>query len=333
MGATKQQNPIDTMCHDEDYIRRCIKLAQNGLGYVQPNPMVGAVIVYDGQIIGEGYHQKYGEAHAEINAINAVEDKTLLQHSTIYVSLEPCSHYGKTPPCADKLVEMRFQRVVIGSTDPNEKVNGKGIAKLRSAGIPVTTGILENECNELNKRFFTYHQKKRPYIILKWAQTADGYMDIDRTTDPNGKYWITNDKIKVLTHRWRSEEQAILIGYNTYTNDHPQLTTRLYPGKNPVRYIACHDIGTTKPIEGFTLVPDDPIQALKHLYNDKMQSVIIEGGRKTLDQYIRHGLWDEARILTGDQVWGAGTKAPTLTEGTCVSETYIDTNKVAIFRK
>ena len=316
----------------ERYIRRCIELAQKGLGNVQPNPMVGAVIVYDGQIIGEGYHQKYGEAHAEVNAINSVADKSLLRKSTIYVSLEPCSHYGKTPPCADKLIEMGFPRVVIGSTDPNEKVNGKGIAKLRNAGIDVTVGVLKKECDELNKRFFTYHILRRPYIILKWAQTADGFMDIDRAANPDGKYWITNDKVKVLTHRWRSEEQAILIGYNTYLNDRPQLTTRLWPGNDPARYIACRNPETTEPVEGFTLVPEEPELALQRLYDDKMQSVIIEGGRKTLERYIQSGLWDEARILTGSQTWGAGTAAPTLCYGTSVAEFFVDDNTVNLIR-
>lgn len=317
---------------NERYIRRCIELARNGLGNVQPNPMVGAVIVCDGQIIGEGYHQKYGEPHAEVNAINSVEEKSLLKKSTIYVSLEPCSHYGKTPPCADKLIEMGFPRVVIGSTDPNEKVNGKGIAKLRAAGIHVTVGVLKEECDELNKRFFTYHLKKRPYIILKWAQTTDGFMDIDRTANPNGKYWITNEAVKVLTHRWRSEEQAILIGHNTYVNDRPQLTTRLWPGKNPARYIACRNPESVEPVDGFTLVSEDPLAALQRLYDDKMQSVIIEGGRKTLDRYLQNGLWDEARVLTGDQKWGSGTAAPKLDQGACVERFELEGNKVEVYR-
>ena len=321
------------MTTDEIFIHRCIELAKNGLGSVQPNPMVGAVIVCNGQIIGEGYHQRYGEPHAEVNAINSVGDKELLRKSTIYVSLEPCSHYGKTPPCADKLIEMGFPRVVIGSTDPNEKVNGKGIAKLRAAGINVTVGVLKEECDELNKRFFTYHLKRRPYVILKWAQTADGFMDIDRTTNSNGKYWITNDKVKVLTHRWRSEEQAILIGYNTYVNDHPQLTTRLWPGKDPARYIACRNPETTEAIDGFTLVAEEPELALQRLYDDKMQSVIIEGGRKTLDRYLGSGLWDEARVLTGSQTWGAGSAAPKIPEGTCVRREEIDGNTVEIYSR
>ena len=319
------------MTTDEIFIRRCIELAKNGLGSVQPNPMVGAVIVCDGQIIGEGYHQRYGDPHAEVNAIKSVRDKELLRESTIYVSLEPCSHYGKTPPCADKLIEMGFPRVVIGSTDPNEKVNGKGIAKLRAAGIDVTVGVLKDECDELNKRFFTYHLKRRPYVILKWAQTADSYMDIDRTTKPNGKYWITNDKVKVLTHRWRSEEQAILIGYNTYVNDRPQLTTRLWPGKDPTRYIACRNPETAEPIDGFILVSEEPEMALQRLYTDKMQSVIIEGGCKTLDRYLGSGLWDEARVLTGSQTWGAGTAAPKIPYGRCVEKEVVEDNIVEIY--
>jgi len=192
--------------------------------------------------------------------------------------------------------------------------------------------VLKEECDELNKRFFTYHLRRRPYVILKWAQTADGYMDIDRTANPDGKYWITNDKVKVLTHRWRSEEQAILIGYKTYLNDRPQLTTRLWPGKSPARYIACRNPESAEPVDGFTLVSEEPEAALQRLYDDKMQSVIIEGGRKTLDRFIASGLWDEARILTGDQTWGAGMEAPKLTGGECVETSVLDGNRVEIYR-
>lgn len=318
---------------DSFYIRRCIELAKNGLGNVQPNPMVGAVIVCDGQIIGEGFHQKYGEAHAEINAIRSVKDLSLLKKSTIYVSLEPCSHYGKTPPCADKIIELGIPRVVIGSTDPNEKVNGKGIQKMKEAGIEVVTGILIEECDELNKRFFTYHIKKRPYVILKWAQTADGYMDIDRSKNPNGKYWITNEAVRVLTHRWRSEEQSIMVGYRTYINDRPQLTTRFFQGKDPARYIAARNANELPNIEGFKYLPVVPELALEQLYNDAMQSVIVEGGRKTIDSYIESNLWDEARILTGNQTWGAGLRAPELRDATCVERYDLDGNCVEIWRR
>ena len=296
---------------DKLYMGRCLELARLGLGRVQPNPMVGAVIVHQGRIIGEGYHQQYGEAHAEVNAIRSMDDPSLCREATLYVNLEPCSHYGKTPPCADKIIEMEFPRVVIGTLDPHSKVNGQGIAKMENAGIEVLSGVLSDECEELNRRFFTYHRKQRPYIILKWAQTADGYMDIPRTS-PAQSYWITNEELKVMVHKWRSEEQAILVGYNTYCNDHPQLTTRLYPGTSPQRYIMCH-AGTTPPLEeGFTLLSDQLPVAMQELYHNKIESIIVEGGRKTLDLFLKSNLWDEIRVLTGEQRWGAGTRAPQL---------------------
>ena len=295
---------------DISIMRRCIELAKLGMGHTAPNPMVGAVIVHEGKIIGEGYHHRYGEAHAEVNAIRSVKNVELLKSSTIYVSLEPCSHYGKTPPCADKIIEMGIPRVVVGSTDPHDKVNGKGIEKLRNAGIEVVTGVLEGECDFLNRRFFTYHRQGRPYIILKWAQTEDGFMDIDRDQNPDGKYWITRPETGVLVHKWRSEEQAILIGYNTYRNDQPQLTTRHYPGNSPKRYIMAQQPERLTPIEGFTLLSDDLPTAMKRLYDERILSVIVEGGRKTLDQFIGAGLWDEARILTAPVRWGAGTPSP-----------------------
>ena len=319
------------MTTDEQYMQRCLELAKLGLGNVQPNPMVGAVIVHNGRIIGEGYHQQYGGVHAEINAINSVNDKELLKESTIYVNLEPCSHYGKTPPCADKLIEMQFPRVVIGATDPHDKVNGKGIEKLRGAGIEVETHILESECVALNKRFFTFHQKQRPYIILKWAQTADGFMDIDRSSQHPDTYWITNSEMRVLVHKWRSEEPAILVGYNTYKNDQPQLTTRCYPGKNPARYIAARNPQEID-IEGFTIVPDNVPDILRKLYEDRMQSVIVEGGRKTIDMFIESGLWDEARVLTGNVKWGKGVPAPNVS-GKIVKMLNINGDKVAISQR
>ena len=297
---------------DEAYMRRCIALARLGMGHVHPNPMVGAVIVHNGRIIGEGYHQMYGGPHAEVNAIRSVNNPEILKESTIYVSLEPCSHYGKTPPCADKLIEMGFLRVVVGATDPHDKVNGKGIAKLRSAGIDVTVGVLREECEWLNRRFFTYHRKQRPYVILKWAQTADGFMDIDRTQQPQGSYWITNPELRVLVHKWRSEEPAIVIGYNTYRNDHPALTTRFYPGNSPQRFIMARNAELLPPIDGFTYLPEDPKAVLSTLYEQKINSVIIEGGRQTLLHFIESGLWDEARVLTGQVRWGQGLPAPQL---------------------
>lgn len=317
------------MNKDESYMARCLELAKLGLGDVQPNPMVGAVIVHNGEIIGEGYHRQYGQPHAEVNAINSVKDQNLLRESTIYVSLEPCSHFGKTPPCADKIIELGIPKVVIGTTDPHDKVDGRGIQKLRDAGIEVVTNVLEAECRELNRRFFTYHQKHRPYIILKWAQTADGFMDIVRPSQE--RYWITNEEMRVIVHKWRSEEQAILIGYNTYLNDHPQLNTRLFTGKSPRRYLMARNPENVSGIEGFRLLPDHLENALATLYGDKVQSVIVEGGRKTLDLFISSGLWDEARVLTGTPRWGKGTPAPQL-QGEPVKTMSVVGNAIRFYR-
>ena len=300
------------MTEDEKYMYRCLQLAKLGLGKVQPNPMVGAVIVHQNRIIGEGYHHQYGLPHAEVNALASVDDQHLLKESTLYVSLEPCSHFGKTPPCADAIIRHGIPKVVIGATDPHDKVNGKGIQKMKDAGIEVVQHVCEKECQELNKRFFTYHLLHRPYIILKWAQTADGYMDIDRSNPINiSDYWITNQALKVIVHKWRSEEDAILVGYNTIVNDHPQLTTRLYPGKNPKRYVICRETDNVD-IQYFTPLSSDLPTALQTLYDQRVQSVIVEGGRKTLERFITAGLWDEVRILVGNQHWGKGTKAPAL---------------------
>ena len=323
--------PLTVNDFDISMMRRCIELAKLGMGHTAPNPMVGAVIVHEGKIIGEGYHHRYGEAHAEVNAIRSVTDVELLKSSTIYVSLEPCSHYGKTPPCADKIIEMGIPRVVVGSTDPHDKVNGKGIEKLRNAGIEVVTGVLEEECDYLNRRFFTYHRQHRPYIILKWAQTEDGYMDIDRNQNPDGKYWLTRPETGVLVHKWRSEEQAILIGYNTYENDRPQLTTRHYPGNSPKRYIMAQQPDSLSPIDGFTLLPEDLSTVMEQLYDERILSVIVEGGRKTLDRFIGAGLWDEARILTAPVRWGAGTPAPII-KGNTLSEMMLAGDQVKILQ-
>ena len=299
-----------TYTDDEIFMRRCLELAANGLGSVQPNPMVGAVITVDGRIIGEGWHQKYGEAHAEINALRSVKQPELLSQATLYVNLEPCSHFGKTPPCCDALIRHHIPRVVIGTVDSNPKVSGEGIRRMREAGIEVTTGVLADDCRRLNKRFFTFHEQHRPYIILKWAQTLDGFMDIDRRDGNTHSYWISNQELKVMSHRWRSEEDAILIGYNTLQNDHPQLTTREYTGKNPQRFVMARK-GTALP-DGYNLLADNVKDALQQLYEKDIQSVIVEGGRKTLDKFIQSGLWDEARILTGNKTFGTGLPAPVL---------------------
>ena len=294
---------------DETYMRRCLQLAALGLGKTSPNPMVGAVVVHEGMVIGEGYHHRCGESHAEINAINSVKDKALLNESTLYVNLEPCSHFGKTPPCADAIIRHGIPKVVIGSIDYHDKVNGAGVRKLRAAGVEVVENVCREECEELNKRFFTFHRKHRPYIILKWAQTLDGFMDIDRSTGDATSYWITNPALKVLSHKWRGEEDAILVGFRTMQNDRPQLTTREYPGKDPQRFVMQRGEELFSPLP-CTPLPDHAKKAVEKLYQLNIQSVIVEGGRKTLEKFLEAELWDEARILVGNQTWGSGLPAP-----------------------
>ncbi len=321
----------------EKYIKRCIELAQNGLGTTYPNPMVGSVIVYEGQIIGEGWHKKAGEPHAEVNAVRSVKDKSLLKKATIYVSLEPCSHFGKTPPCCDLIIANEIPNVVVGTVDPNEKVAGKGILKLIEAGANVTVGVLEEECNELNKRFFTFHQKKRPYIILKWAESQDGFLAPEKVSSQDRKpIWITNPYSRQLVHKWRTEEQAILAGTQTVIDDNPKLNARDWSGNNPVRVI----IDKNNRIEDNSFVFDDSVktiifsdesrkkptentqfevidfskniipQILDILYQNQIQSIIIEGGRQTLQSFIDEDLWDKARIFIGKSSFINGTKAP-----------------------
>ena len=290
-------------------MRRCLQLAASGLGQASPNPMVGAVIVHHDTVIGEGYHHRCGEPHAEINAINAVKDRSLLKESTLYVNLEPCSHFGKTPPCADAIIRYGIPKVVIGSTDYHDKVNGKGVRKLREAGVEVVENVCREECEELNKRFFTFHRKHRPYIILKWAQTRDGFMDIDRSEPVTTTYWITNPALKVLVHKWRSEEDAVLVGYRTMLNDQPQLTTREYPGKDPQRFVMQRGEDMISPLP-YTPLPDYATEAVEKLYQLDIQSVIVEGGKTTLEKFMAAELWDEARILVGNQKWGRGLLAP-----------------------
>ncbi|MBQ3732603.1 MAG: bifunctional diaminohydroxyphosphoribosylaminopyrimidine deaminase/5-amino-6-(5-phosphoribosylamino)uracil reductase RibD [Bacteroidales bacterium] len=296
---------------DEQYMQRCLQLAALGLGSTSPNPMVGAVIVRDGEIIGEGYHHRCGEAHAEVNAINAVKDKALLRESTLYVNLEPCAHFGKTPPCADAIIRHGIPKVVIGSIDYHDKVNGAGVRKLRDAGVEVVENVCRDACEELNKRFFTFHRQHRPYVILKWAQTRDGYMDIDRSEGNATSYWITNYALKVLAHKWRGEEDAILVGWRTMANDRPQLTTREYPGKNPQRFVMQRGDEVLSELP-YTPLPEKVEEALDRMYQLNIQSVIVEGGKKTLEKFLEAELWDEARILVGNQMWGKGLKAPKL---------------------
>lgn len=307
----------------EKYIKRCIELAKNGLGTTYPNPLVGSVIVYNDEIIGEGWHQKAGEPHAEVNAINSVKDKSLLAKATIYVSLEPCSHFGKTPPCCDLIIAKKIPNVVIGTIDPFAKVAGNGIKRLLEAGKKVTVGILEDECNELNKRFFTFHNKKRPYIIVKWAESQDAFI-APLSKDKQEPVWLTNLFSRQLVHKWRSEEQAILVGTKTVIDDNPSLTTRDWAGNNPIRIVLDQNNRISKESHIFDnqaktiLLNNDTInfnnniaeEIVDFLFNKGIQSVIIEGGSKTLQTFIDANIWDEARVFRSNVTLNEGVKAP-----------------------
>jgi diaminohydroxyphosphoribosylaminopyrimidine deaminase / 5-amino-6-(5-phosphoribosylamino)uracil reductase len=321
---------------DIKYMRRCLELAAKGEGLTRPNPMVGSVIVHDGKIIGEGYHIRSGGPHAEVLAIQSVEDKKMLERSTIYVSLEPCSHFGKTPPCADLIIEKRIPRVVIGAVDSNERVSGKGIAKLEKAGCEVLKGVLEAESRWLNRRFFTFHEKKRPYIILKWAESSDTFIDVVRApgaaTEPN---WITGKPERALVHKWRSEEQAIMVGGGTVRADDPMLNVRDWSGRDPLRIIlsATADMSNSSHVfsDGRKTIlftrnteahfPDTDLvrisreseaihQIAGYLYEKGIQSLFVEGGATVLHEIISLGLWDEARIFKGKRSFGEGVRAP-----------------------
>ncbi len=295
----------DLLITDEKYMRRCIQLAKNGMLNAQPNPMVGAVIVYDDKIIGEGYHVRCGEGHAEVNACASVkpENEHLLKDSTIYVSLEPCSHYGKTPPCADLLVSKGFKRCVIGCQDPFAKVQGRGIKKLKDAGIEVTVGVLEEECKALNKRFMTYHAQQRPFVTLKWAESADGFIDGH----------ISNAYTQMICHKRRAEHQAILIGRKTFEVDHPSLNVREWIGKSPKRYVASSQ--PMKLPEGFHLIQSTDVAYILHqLDEDGIQTVLVEGGAELLQSFIDSGLWDECYVEKGVNTINGKIKAPVLSE-------------------
>ncbi|CAM3488056.1 bifunctional diaminohydroxyphosphoribosylaminopyrimidine deaminase/5-amino-6-(5-phosphoribosylamino)uracil reductase RibD [Zobellia roscoffensis] len=329
------------LSEDEGFMQRCLEIAKNGLGTTAPNPMVGAVIVYNGKIIGEGFTSPYGGPHAEVNAINSVTDKTLLKQATIYVTLEPCSHHGKTPPCADLIAKHGIPRVVIGLIDPHTKVAGKGIEKLKNAGSKVVTGCLEAECRAHHRRFLTFQEKKRPYIILKWAQTADRFIapnKEERTKNPE-PYWITNSYSRQLVHKWRSEEQSILVGTNTVLEDNPKLDVRLFTGKNPIRLVLdkklkigtdYHVLDGSIPTLVLTEVTDKKLQkdSIEYrlinfnenlleqictiLHEENITSVFVEGGSQTLQTFIDSGVWDEARVFTGSTSFGNGISAPRL---------------------
>jgi diaminohydroxyphosphoribosylaminopyrimidine deaminase/5-amino-6-(5-phosphoribosylamino)uracil reductase len=355
----------------EQYIQRCIQLAEPAAGHVAPNPMVGAVLVHDEQIIGEGYHQQYGEAHAEVNCIADAQTRlagkpfsNIIAQSTLYVSLEPCAHYGKTPPCADLIIRHKIPKVVIGCRDPFKEVDGKGIEKLKAAGVEVIDGVLEKECKELNKRFFTFHTQHRPYIILKWAETGDGF--IAASPQRRGAYensaierlFISNEYSNRLIHKWRSEEAAILVGTNTAIDDNPELTTRLWPGNSPVRLVV--DMHLRLP--SFLKVFDKRIktiifnsarheedgnllyyqvtedvsvvhQIVNALYHLKIQSVIVEGGAKLLQSFIDEETWDEARVITNRELAiGEGLPAPLLANTFKNQEINIFSDRIKIYK-
>lgn len=320
------------MTSHETYLKRCIDIAKNGLGTTRPNPMVGSIIVHNNQIIGEGFTSAYGGNHAEVNAINSVKDKSLLKESTIYVTLEPCSHFGKTPPCSDLIIKHQIPHVVIGCIDDNIQVAGKGIEKLKKAGCHVVIGIAENECKAHHKRFFTFHNKKRPYIILKWAETADGFI-APETKNEQKPVWITNEYSRQLVHKWRAEEQAILVGTNTVLQDNPSLTARDWTGQNPIRIVIDKE---NKLSEAYTVFNNEAKtitlsnkdidfskntaqQICDRLFKNNINSVIIEGGVKTLQIFIDENFWDEARVFTGNTHFKKGVKSPKFS-GTLISE-------------
>lgn len=337
------------------FMQRCLDLALLGMGEVAPNPMVGCVIVHNGIIIGEGYHEKFGQAHAEVNAIRSVQNPELLAESTLYVSLEPCAHFGKTPPCSDLIIETRIPNVVIGTVDPFAKVAGKGIQRMQNSGIIVEVGVLEKDCRELNRRFFTFHEKKRPYILLKWAQTLDGFIDTDRTEYLHPT-WITNALSKRLVHKQRSEESAILIGTDTAKFDNPALTVREWTGNQPIRMVidrTCrlnpdlHLFDGKAPTWIFTNQEKEGLENLKfinldfgqnilpellaELYKQGILSVIVEGGSKLLNSFLKMDLWDEAFVYTGNQFFGKGVEAPHIS-GETIGFEKLDDCKLHVLR-
>lgn len=335
-------------------MKRCIALAKNGFGTTYPNPLVGSVIVHQDKIIGEGWHRQAGLPHAEVNAIQRVTEKSLLKDATLYVNLEPCSHFGKTPPCSDFIIEMGIPRVVIGSSDPNPKVAGKGIQKLKDAGCEVIENVLQNECKKLNKRFFTFQNKKRPFLILKWAETQDGFI-APKQKNEQKPVWITNKFSRQWVHKMRAEEQAILVGTTTVLQDNPSLTTRDWNGVSPIRIILDKNL----KIPSHVSIYDDAVKTIvfsekkkestsnlffetinfsraiaqqicDRLVQHEIQSVIIEGGTKTLQTFIDENLWDEAYVFKATQSFFEGTKAPIIT-GILLTETKIKDNTLFHF--
>ena len=341
---------------DRKFMQRCLDLAVSAQGNTYPNPLVGSVIVHRGVIIGEGYHLKAGGPHAERVAINSVVNRELLTSSTLYVNLEPCSHFGKTPPCSDLIIETGIKRIVAGTIDTSDKVSGKGISSLRNAGCEVITGILEDECRRVNRRFFTYHEKKRPYIILKWAESSDGFLDIDRDKLSGRRpTWITGKPERVLVHRWRAAEQSILVGAGTVRTDDPLLNVREWTGNDPLKLILSSSGRLNKDSGIFSsggkvvvFTHENEIkqeysariihldrnlssakQILNFLYDSGIQSLFIEGGAEILNLFISEGLWDEARIFYGKALFGNGIKAPEL-KGRIFSKTEFSESRLEV---
>lgn len=342
------------MLLDKDtlYMNRAMELALNGRGEVSPNPMVGCVIVHQNKIIGEGYHQKYGEPHAEVNAIHSVQNKELLSESTLYVNLEPCSHFGKTPPCADLIIKHQIKKVVVANLDTNPLVAGKGIQKLKNAGIEVQIGVMEKEGKSLNKRFFTFMKRMRPYIILKWAETADGYI----AKENHDSKWISNSLSRRLVHKWRSEEDAIMVGTNTAFYDNPQLNVRDWTGRNPIRIVIdrnlrlpahLHLFDGKQPTICYNSIKDNICPNLEHikikagnfikqvienLYAKRIQSVLVEGGSGLINSLLENDLWDEIRVFRTTICFGQGIKAPQI-RGVLFDRATIQDNDLLIFRR
>lgn len=324
---------------DEIYMGRCFELASHGLGNTRTNPLVGSVIVHNDKIIGEGYHHEYGGPHAEVNAIRSVKDKSLLESSTIYINLEPCSHFGKTPPCSTLILNNKIPRVVISNTDPFPSVSGKGIEMLRNAGVEVICDVLVEEGAFLNRRFLTFHEHKRPYIILKWAETADGFIDIERQQgDPVGTNWITDDVARTLVHKWRSEEAGLMVGTNTIIADNPKLNVRRWKGNSPLR-IAFDRNGRIPETANILDSSQDTLiftcdqekysgktnsvlidheyklgEVLSELYDQKIISIFVEGGQQLHHSFISSGFWDEARVFEGKMKFSQGVSAPKISQ-------------------
>lgn len=332
------------------YMQRALQLAQLGLGSVSPNPMVGCVIVHEGIIIGEGYHKQYGGPHAEVNAINSVKDQALLSNATAYVTLEPCAHHGKTPPCADLLIEKNIKKVVIACRDPFIEVDGKGIEKLRNANVEVEVGILDQDGKDLNRRFFVFHEEKRPYVILKWAQTSDGFI----ARENYDSKWISNKNSRQLVHTWRAEEHAILVGKRTAIHDDPELTVRDWHGANPIRILLDSNLEVPLSNKVFnssarTLIINamksdekknlkwiqsnnmTPNTLLQLLYHENIQSVIVEGGSSVLNSFIKENCWDEARVFTSQSKFETGIPAPQI-KGSVVENKTIQEDELIIYR-